>query len=253
MYAGDIGRAPSLSSSDDCIVLDVADRSTRQRDHPEAAAASSASLSPAAAAAAAAAGALVIRVSDDSGYAGADDHGSKESYFAPEESSFSAKEGSFSAAREQGLPAGAEETRHTINAGIYGDSDGEDDGFGSSPGLSTAGPVGGAAGGRVAAGAAAFSEGGGGERRRGGAKGESSTDDITGSASASPWCTNTSGELWFEGDSASEDEDEDRESAFCSFRVVEGFRGSVFCVFPTFFFRSSCSGCRSFFANVGGN
>ncbi|CAN0485411.1 unnamed protein product, partial [Ectocarpus sp. 12 AP-2014] len=37
----------------------------------------------------------------------------------------------------------------------------------------------------------------------------SSTDDVTGSASASsPWCTNTSGDFWFNGDSASEDEDE---------------------------------------------
>ncbi|CAN0537207.1 unnamed protein product, partial [Ectocarpus sp. 12 AP-2014] len=91
-----------------------------------------------------------------SGYAGA--HGSQESSFAAEESSFaaeessfSAKEGSSSATREQGFSAGADEERHTINAGIYGDSDGEDDGFGSSPGLNTAGPVDGAAGGRVAA------------------------------------------------------------------------------------------------------
>ncbi|CAN0358247.1 unnamed protein product, partial [Ectocarpus sp. 8 AP-2014] len=213
---GDIGRAPWRSSSDGRNVLDVPVRGSSQHDDLEATAAPSASLSPAAAAAAAAdPGALVIGVSDDSGYAGAD--GSKESSLAAEENSFSAKEGSFSAAREQGFSAGAEEKSHTItiNAGIYGDSDGEDDGFGSSPGLNTAGPVDGAAGRRVAAaGAAAFSKGRGGKRRRGDARGESSTDDVTGSASASsPWCTNTctSGDLWSDGDSASEDEDECQE------------------------------------------
>lgn len=251
MYAGDIGRAPSRSSSDGCNVLDVPVRGSSQHDHLEATVAISASLSPAAAAAAADAdaGALVIGVSDESGYAGAD--GSQESSLAAEESSFSAKEGSFSAAGEQGFSAGAEEKRHTINAGIYGDSDGEDDGFGSSPGLNTAGPVDGAAGGRVAAGAAAFSKGGGGKkRRRGGARGESSTDDVTGSASASsPWCTNTSGELWSDGDPASEDEDECQEGAFCSVRgsVDNLCKAILFRFFFSFFlFR------LSLFANMRG-